>query len=54
LIGGEQSPRVQKAQPRNNFTRALDSVRSSSTVKETINQTVGCKIGGILGGLLQK
>jgi hypothetical protein len=37
-----------------NFSKALDSVTSSSTVKETINKTVGSKIGGILGGLLQK
>lgn len=37
-----------------NFTKALDSVTSSSTVKEAINTTVGSKIGGILSGLLAK
>jgi len=36
------------------FSKSLDSVTSSQTVKDMINKTVGPKIGGILTGLLQK
>jgi hypothetical protein len=69
MIGGDCKPSVtndqvdaasKKLSPEassalsDNFSKALDSVTSSSTVKEAINTTVGPKIGGILAALLQK